>query len=486
MKKLNGLQKAAASLFGIPVRQGQLNGLQQISTAMAFQGLARINEGVTIYPYGNDSTFIEQGYKKNWAVYVVVKKLAKTFSQISWYHYKVNTKERKTWFDEYIPLTKSFAHLSDPKARIEMLKMRKKSVEPTAVTSPLSKFLAKPNRYQSGNRFRGNLLGHKLLTGEGNTWLARPKDMEGNADLSQPPSEMFVIPKANLAIVKGADPWAIEQYKIILGGSQIPQDPANIIMWIEEGYNFDPVTLQHMRGQAPLDAYVLGMQGANEAAERLVNMNKNQGASGFAWNEADLRNLTPEQSSFMRKQFNSMINDSDLAGAIAVLTGKWGFQQIGLDSRALQLLEQQDKALDIVSMIFDVPVGIFKHGTTYENKPQEGKDFIYNAIAPHAYELREEWNSKLISQFGLDRERDVIDCDLLSLPQLVEDLKTQVEALGRIWQFTPNEVLQYLGYDPSPDPNMNKVYIPNNFTPLDQLNADPGAGLDAQMNLLNQ
>jgi HK97 family phage portal protein len=486
MKKLNSLQKAAANIFGIPIQQNQLSNLQQVSTAQIFQQLARINEGVTIYPYGKDVTCIEEGYKKNWAVYVVIKKLVKTFSQIAWYHYKVKTNERKTWFDEYIPLTKSFAHISDSKARIEMLKMRKKSVEQTATTSPLSKFLAQPNRNQSGAKFRGNLLGHKLLTGEGNTWLARQKDAEGNSDMSKPPSEMFVIPKANLAIVKGTDPWDIEQYKIVFGGSQIPQDPKNIIMWIEEGYNFDPVTLQHLRGQAPLDAYILGMQASNEAAERLVNMNHNQGASGFAWNKADTRVWDEKQARFNRAQFNSIINDNELAGTIAVLTGDWGFQQIGLDARALQLLEQQDKALDIVSMMFDVPVGIFKHGTTYENKPQEGKDFIYNSIAPHAYELREEWNSKLLPEFGLDRERDVVDCDLLSLPQLVEDLKTQVEALGRIWQFTPNQVLEYLGYDPSLDPNMEKVYIPANLVPLDQVNDPMGGDLSNEVNLLNQ
>jgi hypothetical protein len=465
----------------------QPNLFQRLKSAFSPQAsplsqIMSLNQGITLYPFGKDHTYIHQGYKRNWAVYVVVRKCVRIFSQVPWYHYKIATKERKTYFDEYIPLTKTKLH--DVKARLEMKKMLTKSVEQVAVTSDLSKLLAKPNRNQTGGRFRGNLLGHKMLTGEGNQWFARPKDLQGNPDMSQKPSEIFVIPKQNLAIVKGADPWAIDGYKVLISGAQIPQPKDNIIPWIEEGYEFNPITMMHLRGQAPLDAWLMGMQAMNEGSETIARMNKNQGVSGFAWNKTDNRPFNPEQAVFNRKQFNSIVNESDLAGTIAYFTGDWGFQQIGLDTRALQLLEQQDKALDVVCMIYDVPIGAFKHGTTYENKPQEIKDLVYNAIAPNAYELREEWNNSLIPQFGLDRERDVIDCDILSLPQLADDLKTMVESLSKAWQLTPNQVLEYLGYDKSTDPNMDKVYIPANLVPLDQANSDLGANLDAQMNAL--
>jgi hypothetical protein len=463
----NLIQRLKAAVFPTVVPMNQLMG---------------INSGITLYPHGKDQTFIQQGYKKNWAVYVVVRKCVRIFSQVPWYHYKINTKERKTYFDEYMPLTKTMVH--DRKAQIEMKKMLKKSVDQVAVTSDLSKLLKQPNRNQTGGRFRGNLMGHKMLTGEGNQWFARPKDAQGNPDMNQKPSEIFVIPKANLAMVKGNDPWSIDNYKLIISGAQIPQPKNNVIMWIEDGYEFDPITLKHLRGQAPLDAWLLGMQAMNEGSETLARMNKNQGVSGFAWNKADTRQFNAEQALFNRKQFNSLINDSELAGTIAYFTGEWGYNQIGLDARALQLLEQQDKSLDVVCMLYDVPIGAFKHGTTYENKPQEIKDLIYNAIAPSAFELREEWNKSLIPQFGLDSERDVIDCDILALPQLTNDIKTMVETLSKAWQLTPNQVLEYLGYDRSTDANMDKVYIPANLVPLDQANSDLGANLDAQMNAL--
>lgn len=474
MKQPNLIQRLKAAIFpnvGILERNIQ-------------NALIQLNQGITIYPYGDDLTFIEKGYQKNWAVYVVVHKIVKKFGQVPFYHYKIKTSERKAYFEEYIPLTKNSLH--DIKARLEMRKILTKSVDQVAVTSPLSQFLNKPNRNQTGSRFRGNLMGHKLLTGEGNTWLSRPKDENGNPDMRQKPSEMFVIPKANLALVKGSDPWAIAKYKLIISGGEVEQDKDNIMMWIEDTYGLDPITLRHLRGQAPLDAWLLGMQATNEGVERMASMNKNQGVSGFAWNKADSRAWTVEQAMFNRRQFNSIVNDKDLAGTIAYFSGDWGFQQIGLDARALQLLEQQDKALDITCMIFDIPVGMFRHGTTYENKPAEKKDFIYDCIAPAAYELRDQWNEKLIPQFNLDRERDVIDCDILSLPDLAEDLKTQVDTLKSAWWLTPNEIRDQTGFDRMTDPNMDKIYASGNIQPLDQLNVDPGGNLDAQLNLLNQ
>jgi HK97 family phage portal protein len=439
--------------------------------------IVKINEGITIYPFGNDQTYIESGYKKNWAVYVVVRKLVRIFSQINWYHYKIKTSERKTYWDEYLPLTKTM--MGDLRARVEMKRMLTKSVDEMAITSPLSKFLAKPNRNQTGNRFRGNLLGHKLLTGEGNTWFSRPSP-------GTKPSEMFVIPKNNLALIKGSDPWDIAKYDILLNGGHIPQEKENVMMWIEEGYGLDSLTLNHLRGMSPLDPFLLGLQGMNEGSETLARMNKNQGVSGIAVNESMTTLPTAEQASTMRSQFDNLINNGDYAGAIAVMSGKWSFHQVGLDARALQLLDQQDKALDVVCMIYDAPVGSFKHGTTYENKPQEGKDLVYNAIAPHAFELRDGWNDKLIPEFNLDRERDVIDCDIIGLPQLQQDLKTLIDSVKDADFLTENEKRIAAGYDAIEDPNMNKIYMGSNKIPLDQLNADIGGGLDSQLNLLNE
>jgi HK97 family phage portal protein len=459
------VKAATNAFFGVSTIQTLPNNLRTIG----------FNQGVAIYPYGKDYTFITQGYNKNAWVYSIVSKCAKKFSQVPWYHYKIKTTERKTW-NEYQQLTKEGAQ--DTKARIEARKMRTKSVDQVAVDSSLSKFLAKPNRNQSRAKFMENLYGYKLLTGEGNIWT--PILTQG-----RPPNEAFIIPKSILALIKGGSPWDIENYRLLFPGAELNQPKENILCWSFPNYDFDAVTLNHLRGQSPLDAGLLLLQSSNEGAERLIAMNKNQGVAGAVFDKGKRDYPTPQQAQFIRGQFNEIINDKDLAGQIAWLTGDLGYIQFGLDAGQLKLLEQSDVQFKGLCNIFDVPWQLFGNADSYENRKQYKRDFIYDNIAVAAYSLRDELNAKLIPLFNLDRDRDVIDCDVMALPELAEDLKTQAETLSKLWQLTPNQVLEYIGYDRSPDPNMDKIYIPNGYQSLDDANAEIGGNLDAETNLLN-
>jgi tRNA-dihydrouridine synthase len=105
MKKLNIFQKAIADIFGITSVQKLPLVLNNNVRTFGF------NQGVTIYPYGKDDTYIGEGYNKNSWVFSIVSKCAKKFGQVPWYHYKVKTTERKTWA-EYQQLTKHSAYLT--------------------------------------------------------------------------------------------------------------------------------------------------------------------------------------------------------------------------------------------------------------------------------------------------------------------------------------------------------------------------------------
>jgi HK97 family phage portal protein len=470
MKKLNGLQKAVANIFGLPTVVNPITPPSQIAQQLGF------NQGISIYPYGRDTTYIQQGYNKNAWVYSIVSRCAKKFGQVPWYHYKVKTNERKTWA-EYLVLTKN--SLPDIKAQIEAKKMRKKAIDQMSVTSPLQDILNKPNRNQARAAYMENLYGYKLLTGEGNTWL--PQDENGG-----PPLELFIIPKSILALIRGGSPWDIAEYKLLFSRAVLNQPKENIIQWRFPNYEFDPGLLTHLRGQSPLDAGLLTLQSSNEAVERMAAMNKNQGVAGAVFDKNRREYPNPGQATFIRQQFNDIINDPELAGQIGWLTGDLGYIQFGLDAGQLKLIEQSEVQFDTLCNIFDTPPGIFKSDQTYENVKQNERRWIYNNIAVAAYSLRDELNAKLIPAFGLDRDRDVIDCDCLALPELSDDMATQATTLGKLWQLTPNQVLEQLGFDPSSDPNMDKVYIPNNFQTLDDVNAQIGGNLDSSINLLNQ
>jgi HK97 family phage portal protein len=259
----------------------------------------------------------------------------------------------------------------------------------------------------------------------------------------------------------------------------------NILMWKFPNYLFDPLTLQHLRGQSPLDAGLLTMQSSNENAERLVAMNKNQGVAGMVFDKGKRDYPSPKQAQFIRSQFNEIVNDKDLAGQIAWMTGDLGYIQFGLTAEQLQLIEQKDADFKTLCNIFDLPWQLFGNSDSYENRKQYKRDFIYDNIAVAAYGLRDELNAKLITEFNLDRDRDVIDCSVLDLPELSEDLKTQIDTLSKADFLTPNEKREYVGYDRMEDQNMDKIYTTSSTTSLEQINMDAGTNLDAEMSLLN-
>lgn len=468
MKKLNGLQKAVANIFRLPTVVNPVS--NPVMRSLGF------NNGVTIYPYGKDSTFIEKGYNKNAWVYSIVSKCAKKFGQVPWYHYKIKTTERKTWSD-YLTLTKE--SLPDTKARIEAKKMRKKAIDQVIVTSKLQDFLNKPNRNQPRAKFMENLYGYKLLTGEGNIWTPAMTE-------NQPPPEGVIIPKEILALVRGSSPWDIAKYKLLFPGAQIEQEKELIISWSFPNYNFDSMTLSHLRGQSPLDAGLLLMQSSNEGAERLIAMNKNQGVAGAVFDKAKRDYPTPTQAQFIRQQFNEIVNDKDLAGQIAWLTGDLGYIQFGLDAGQLKLLEQSDVQFKGLCNIFDVPWQLFGNSDSYENRKQYKRDFIYDNISVAAYSLRDELNAKLIPLFNLDRDRDVIDADILSLPELGEDLKDQATALEKVQGLTIDQRLEYFGFDAIGGDKGAMILVPSGFQTLDDLAQPVGGNLDGELQMLNQ
>ncbi len=463
MSLKNGFLKAFSSL--IPVTTG-------FNLPAIRQELYPINSGLTIYPYGKDQTFIREGYNKNAFVYSIVSKCAKKFAQVPWYHYRIKRGERKTW-NEYVQLTKDGLN---SRSIIEAKKMRTKAIDQVIVDDDLSKLIARPNRNQSGAQYREQLYGYKLLTGEGNIWISRPDN--------QKPQELFIIPKDHLALVKGGDPWAIDKYKLLLGGQQFLQDKENIIMWKFPNYEFDESTLTHLRGQAPLDAGILLLQASNEGQERIAAMNKNQGVAGLAYNKADNRQWSVDQAMFNRRQFNSIINDSDLAGTIAYMNGDWGYLQFGMSVEQLQILEQANVTMDTLCNIFDVPPGMFSKDQTYNNRKEQKREFVYDNIAVAAYGLRDELNAKLIPAFDMDRERDVLDFDIMALPELVEDLKDQVMTLKEAGWLTIDEKRTATGYDELGTEASRMVFMPSGLQTLEEAAAGLDVDLDSELKLL--
>jgi len=58
-----------------------------------------------------------------------------------------------------------------------------------------------------------------------------------------------------------------------------------------------------------------------------------------------------------------------------------------------------------------------------------------------------------------------------------QDLGEMVTSLEKAWWFTPNQKLQKMNEEISNDPLMNKVYIPSNLVPIDEISVPMGVNI---------
>jgi HK97 family phage portal protein len=453
--------------------------INQLPPPASFYDNARwIGNEITLYPAKDGETYINNGYNINSVVHTCINMIQKMFGKVPFYVVDINRDERKT-FAEYKAIQ---WNLSDPRAVAEMRKMRKKSIDGIILDTQLSKFLNKPNRNQTGTAYREMLIGYKKLTGEGNQWFNRGVDrMTRQQNTAGSPFEMFIIPKYVLQLVgNGVDPWEIVKYQFQIGNGQTVEVPKeNLQMWIETNYNFVSLTLDHLRGQPPLEAALLNIQALNESAVREIKESLNGGANGLLFRKDAMANQkpAPDVAAHIREQISNAVNGQDVAGAIAWLAGEWGYLPFGKTSQELQRIELNQANIDRICNVLGVPAGLLKTDQTYENARSYWKQLVYGVIAPEAYSLRDTWNGSLVEMFGMNPERQAIDCDIMALPELSQDLKEQVSAVKEANWLSKNEKRIATGYEPSPDPK-------HDIIPDDDMMV--GGGLDEEVNLLEE
>lgn len=434
-----------------------------------------IGNEITLYAPKDGENIIQKGYNLNWCVHTCLSIIQKMFGKVPFYVVDIKKDERKTWND-YLLLSKQ---IHDPRAVAEARRMRNKSIDGIIVDGNLSKFLQKPNRNQSGTMYREMLIGYKKLTGEGNQWFVRGMDVK---DTSGPPKEMLIIPKYVLQLISNnVDPWEIVRYQLTMNNGvslQIPKE--NIMMWIEANYQFDGVSLTHLRGQPPLEAALLQIQALNEGAVREIKEAVNGGANGLLFRK-DAKDMPADANlaNSLRAQVNNAVNGQEAAATIAFLAGEYGYLPFGKTSQELQRVELTKNNVVAIANVLGIPPGLLFTDQTYENAREFWKRLIYQTIAPEAYSLRDGWNETLLPMFGMDRERYAIDCDILALPELAQDLKDQVAAVKDATWLSKNEKRIATGYEPIDDEAYDLV-------PKDEDMSQIGGNLDDDENLLNE
>jgi HK97 family phage portal protein len=204
------------------------------------------------------------------------------------------------------------------------------------------------------------------------------------------------------------------------------------------------------------EAIALGLSQEQQAARWMGNGAR---PSGMLTTDAK---LSTEAAKRLEADFKA--NASGLNNSGKVLVGEQGlkFQPFSMTSSDLEFIASRQFQLQDVARVFRIPphmIGELSRSTN-NNIAQMAQEYINFTLTGYT----NRWRAKLSSTFGLRKENLSVEFDYRDLT--TADLTSQINNLRVAIMSgfgTPNEARITLGWEPSDDPEADKLHFPTNM-----------------------
>lgn len=404
-----------------------------------------------VYANITNQTSIKKGFNANTAVYSIVMKDAKKFGSIPRYLYNVSKKEEK-------------------------------SLLPVTDANALTDLLNRPNKNQSQDAFYAQLRAYYKITGNAYIWLNRGsleayKREDGTLDDMAidrlPVIEMIVLPSQFITVLPDpTDLWGVNGY-ILEAIERVTIRKGDMIHWKNTNLDFDAATREQLFGMSPLTPGAKTLEENNSMARASMRAAQNDGAKAVIYNET-LGAMTPEHQSQLKAVIDAKINNTDVAGAVATLQGKWGLLDLSMSSRDQQLLEAKNMSWQELCFLFGVPIEFFDPKTTFANKEMAQFSWVTNDLIPDCKQLDGEMNRVLPKAFKLDG-KVFIGTDPSELPEMRKNQVETAKVMQELWMLTPDDVREFMGFEKLGG-EFAEPWVPMGRTPMSKANQDDGTG----------
>ena len=202
----------------------------------------------------NDTTYIDEGYRKNATVYSLVNIITKASSTIPFMIYeKVNENELK----KYKAMTSGMVDGSI----LHKANMIKKHALVELEHTDLHELLERPNPAQSYSSWMSEIVAYGKLTGNRYIYGLSPE----TGDNASKYKELYIMPSQIMEIISGGIMQPVKEYKVEYNGSYTI--PSEHICHIKDFNPYYDGTGSHLYGQSPLKAGLRSMTTNNEAVQ---------------------------------------------------------------------------------------------------------------------------------------------------------------------------------------------------------------------------
>ena len=404
----------------------------------------------------NDTTYIDEGYRKNATVYSLINIITKAASTIPINVYeKVNDNELKRY--------KAMSSGLVDGSILHKANLIKKQALVQLDDTDLHKLLERPNPSQSYATFISELIAFGKLTGNRYIYGIGP-ETGNNIGKYQ---ELYVMPSQVMEIISGGMFDPVKEYRVEYNGAYTI--PAEQICHIKDFNPYYDGTGSHLYGQSPLKAGLRSLTTNNEAVQTGVKYLQNQTARGILMSdEGDLNEVQAQQ---LKDKFKQNFQGSNNAGDVIITPKKLSWVNFGLNAADISLLEQYNASIKDLCNIYSVPSVLLNNdkSSTYNNVKEAKKALYQNCVIPELIKIRDELNRWLTPQYG---DKMYIDFDFSVIPELQEEMDKVVDQMSKAWWISPNEKRESMSYAQEENESLNDFYVPANLIPMSNNDID--------------
>ena len=417
------------------------------------------SSGQWVFPSDNKNAYIDEGYKSLPNLYAIISLIIQKSSIVPFEVYKISNKKT---YEKYKATLKTANTPRDIARAKTMLKAAVDKID----NSDLEALLNNPNKSQTKQELFEQIDGYKLLTGNSYLWGLGP-DVGLNKGKVQ---SLIVPPSTMVSIITSGDIMSpVKEYQIDYVDEPIEsKDIAHFKYWNPMTSNAD--ISESLYGMSPLVSCRRLMAKYKDADTAQGSMFKNMGPAGILAGERDA-GVTEPQANAIKDRWKQLYKGSDKAGEIVVTSANLKWQQIGFSPVDLNILEGKEEMLSELCNVYHVPIGMFSGVNSTENNMIESrKTMITDAVIPLVESRKDVLNKWLAPKFGDDL---VIEFDYSIFSEISKEVSELATTAASMWWITANEKRTYTGFDKMDDDNMDKVFMPNGFTEIDQMSQDP-------------
>lgn len=414
-----------------------------------------VGNGQPILHDDNYREQVQKGYMYNPDVYAIINLITSAAKGVKWCLYEVTDSAKVKRYQRLPSEAKQY--------RLEtVMRLKEQSMEEVYDSdNQLYRIMQNPNPLQGWTEFIEKALGFKLLTG--NTYIHGVL-LENGANAGTV-NEMWIMPSQymNIKASTGAEAL-ITGYELDYGSQKAQFTPEEVLHMKYWNPDYEAAG-SHLYGLSPLRAAARVVRQSNDAYTAQSALLQNSGAMGILAVDPDT--MSEEQGSALERSYYNKYGGADKRGKIVITAAKMQWQQIGMNSVDLAIVESQKYSLRDLCNIYQINSALLNDpdNKTYNNMREARKALYMEKVCPELDSIRDELNRWLVGRYNQKTGREYyIDYDLESIPSLQSDMKLVVDQVKDAWWITGNEKRTAMGYDT--DVAMEQYFVPSGLMPV--------------------